>query len=70
MICDICDNLGMNKEYKIREMVIGLREEFLYTECSNCGGIQISVIPENLEKFYFLRFICFFRRREEHTRPT
>lgn len=32
--------------------MFGTREEFEYFECNNCGCIQISKIPENIDKFY------------------
>lgn len=33
-------------------MMFGTREEFEYFECNNCGCIQISEIPVNLDKYY------------------
>ena len=33
-------------------MMFGLREEFLYFQCSACGCLQISDPPKNMEKYY------------------
>ena len=33
-------------------MMIGLREEFEYLKCGNCGCLQIAEIPINLSKYY------------------
>ncbi len=52
MRCRICENQTGNKEYKIREMLFGTKEEFLYFECSRCGCLQIAEMPEDMEKYY------------------
>ena len=52
MICKICSNYENNKEFKIREMMFGFRDEFTYFECSKCGCLQIAKIPKNVEKYY------------------
>ncbi|MBE7178576.1 MAG: class I SAM-dependent methyltransferase [Mucilaginibacter polytrichastri] len=33
-------------------MMFGFRDAFAYTECANCGCIQIDILPENIEKYY------------------
>lgn len=33
-------------------MMFGLREKFIYQECSNCLSLQIKEIPKNLAKYY------------------
>ncbi len=50
--CSICGNYADNKVWKAREMMLGLRDEFEYVECANCGCLQIRNIPENLAKYY------------------
>ena len=52
MICKVCGNSENNKEFKIREMMFGFRNEFTYFECSKCGCLQIVEIPRNMEKYY------------------
>ncbi|WP_415376876.1 class I SAM-dependent methyltransferase [Patiriisocius sp. Uisw_017] len=52
MKCKVCGNSKQNKSYMIREMMIGLREEFEYILCSSCGCLQISEVPKNMLKYY------------------
>lgn len=52
MTCRICNNAKDNKTYIGREMYFGFRDEFEYFQCSECGCLQISEIPENLSKYY------------------
>ena len=33
-------------------MMFGLREEFEFFECGNCGCVQIAEVPANLAKYY------------------
>ena len=52
MKCPIC---GVNKDnpvFKVKEMQMGLREEFEYVECLNCGCLFIKEIPSDLAKYY------------------
>lgn len=51
MKCQICGN-QKNKSYFVKELQMGLREEFEYLECSNCGCLFIKEIPENIEDYY------------------
>ncbi|MGD0343325.1 MAG: class I SAM-dependent methyltransferase [Bacteroidales bacterium] len=50
--CRICFNETDNKSYSIREMQFGTREEFEYSECSNCGALQIKSYPSDPGKYY------------------
>lgn len=50
--CKICENIQNNKLYKVKEMQLGLREEFEYLQCDNCGCMQLLNIPSNFEKYY------------------
>ena len=52
MKCKLCLNENNNKPLILREMMFGLREEFDYFQCGNCGCIQIARIPENMGKYY------------------
>src|ERR1700761_263251 len=49
--CRICQS-SFKQEYTLREMMLGLRDEFIYGECNGCGAIQIMEIPVNIEKYY------------------
>lgn len=59
MICKICDNSKNNKEFKIKEMMFGFRDEFTYFECSKCGCLQIAEIPKNISKYYPLNYYSY-----------
>ncbi|GAC1704209.1 MAG: class I SAM-dependent methyltransferase [Flavisolibacter sp.] len=52
IFCKVCDEPINKSEYALREMHLGLREEFIYYNCLNCGIMQIGNIPHNLEKYY------------------
>lgn len=52
MICKICNNSKNNQKFKIKEMMLGFRDEFSYLECSKCGCLQVIEIPRNMEKYY------------------
>ena len=59
MICKVCENSESNKEFQIREMMFGFRDEFTYFECSKCGCLQIAEIPKNMEKYYPSNYYSF-----------
>lgn len=50
--CRICGKEGLNKVYKVKEMMYGTREEFPYFVCDSCNCMQIKEIPANLGEFY------------------
>lgn len=52
MTCRICNNYNSNKIWVGREMMLGLREEFEYLECSDCGCLQILSVPKDISKYY------------------
>ncbi|MCH5596836.1 class I SAM-dependent methyltransferase [Niabella ginsengisoli] len=52
MKCRICSNDINNKQLVLKEMMYGLKDLFDYFQCSNCGCIQISEIPANIDKYY------------------
>ena len=52
IFCKVCDQPINNNEYSFREMHLGLREQFLYYNCPNCGIMQIREIPLDLAKYY------------------
>lgn len=52
LTCKICGNNAQNKIYVVKEMVTGLREEFEYFECFNCGCLQLKNIPADISKYY------------------
>lgn len=63
--CRICGNREGNRTYRVREMMFGSGEEFVYFQCGECGCLQIDRIPEDLGRFYpedYLSFKDYSRR--------
>lgn len=58
-VCKICNNSINNTSFKVREMMIGLREEFNYFQCSECECLQILDVPDNMDKFYPSNYYSF-----------
>lgn len=56
--CRICGGT-LTPKYKFREMMFGMRDEFNYGECSNCGSIQILEVPADIEKYYPDYYVSF-----------
>lgn len=50
--CKVCGNEKNNQLHWVREMQLGLRENFTYMECGNCGLMQLEDIPADLGKYY------------------
>lgn len=50
--CKICESTGRHSTYKVREMMVGLRDSHHYFECSNCGCLQIVDVPKNIQDYY------------------
>lgn len=57
--CRICGNSHENRIYWIREMQIGLAEDFEYFQCDNCRCIQIAAIPDDMSKYYASGYYSF-----------
>lgn len=51
-ICRICGETGDFSRYRVREMMYGLRDEFLYFQCTTCGCLQIRQVPADMKRFY------------------
>ncbi|HYW07211.1 MAG TPA: class I SAM-dependent methyltransferase, partial [Longimicrobium sp.] len=49
--CQICGGQSA-QEYRAREMMYGLREEFRYFQCAECGCVQIREFPDDMARFY------------------
>jgi SAM-dependent methyltransferase len=52
MTCKICGDSNEGKAHVVREMMLGLRDEFTYWECSACGCLQLIDVPKNLARYY------------------
>lgn len=59
--CKICKNIFQNRKYIAREMMLGLREEFEYFECGQCGCLQILHIPKCMIKYYPADYFAFHK---------
>ena len=52
MHCIICNNDINNQFFKIKELQIGLGDEFDYQLCSECGSMQLLNPPDDLSHYY------------------
>lgn len=52
MRCRICGAEGKHPACTVREMMFGLRDEFEYFQCVECGCLQIRNFPEDMSKYY------------------
>jgi 2-polyprenyl-3-methyl-5-hydroxy-6-metoxy-1,4-benzoquinol methylase len=50
--CRICSNNLNNKTFIAREMMFGLRTEFIYFQCSKCNCLQIDKVPDDITRYY------------------
>lgn len=50
--CRICGSQIDGHWYRVKEMMFGLHDEFLYFQCSRCGCLQIANIPEDMSRYY------------------
>ncbi len=63
--CKICSNDKDNKIYIAREMMFGLRDKFVYFQCSSCNCLQIAEFPEDISKYYSTENYYSFKEVEE-----
>ena len=52
MICRVCGNSDKKRLFKVREMMFGTMEKFIYFECNECGCLQIKDITEDMSPYY------------------
>ena len=52
MKCTICGNGIKNSFYEAQEMMYGMHEKFSYLLCAECGCLQITEIPDNIQNYY------------------
>lgn len=50
--CRVCTGSTVQEWLHPREMMFGLREEFNYFRCSECGCLQLAEIPNNMDTYY------------------
>ena len=49
--CQVCGGL-LGRSFIAREMMYGTRAEFTYTECENCGCLQLQNRPGDMSTYY------------------
>lgn len=53
MVCSVCNNVFTEKNtIKVKEMMLGTKEEFLYNYCDNCCSLSLRNVPKNIKKYY------------------
>jgi SAM-dependent methyltransferase len=50
--CRICHHVGGGEVFAVREMMFGLREEFVYFQCPSCRCLQIRDMPADMSPYY------------------
>lgn len=57
--CNICG--GSTTELIVKEQMLGLKEQFIYHQCSVCGHTHLYPIPPDLGKYYDTKVYYSFR---------
>lgn len=50
--CRICGSARVAGRHRVREMMVGTRETFGYTQCADCLCLQIDEVPSDLARHY------------------
>jgi len=58
-ICRICGAEAGNRIHTVKEMMLGLRDEFEYLECQACGCLQLINPPDDLSRYYPSAYTAF-----------
>ena len=58
-LCRICGLNGHHPVYRVREMMDGLDEEFIYFQCVKCKCLQVDKFPEDISKYYPKEYLSF-----------
>lgn len=51
-MCGICYVTNGLTRYEFREMMFGFQDRFTYHQCAGCGCMQISEVPNHLDRYY------------------
>lgn len=57
--CKICGKISDNKNYTVKEMMFGTKDSFNYFQCNECGCLQISEYPVNIQEYYTHEYYSF-----------
>lgn len=63
--CTICSATAGHRLHYPREMMYGWGDEFEYLECGYCGCLQITRVPENLDRYYSGAYYSYKPPREK-----
>ena len=59
--CKICKNENNNIIHVAKEMMFGLRDNFRYLECNNCGCLQLIDESPDFSKYYPVNYYSYNR---------
>jgi 2-polyprenyl-3-methyl-5-hydroxy-6-metoxy-1,4-benzoquinol methylase len=59
--CKICE-ASLTKTFKVKEMMLGTRDEFDYGQCPECDTIQIIDVPDSIANYYPYYYYSFKQR--------
>lgn len=62
MNCPVCQSEEVSSEYQVKEMMLGSREMFSYSQCKICECLFLSQVPEDLGKYYPENYYSYNRR--------
>jgi 2-polyprenyl-3-methyl-5-hydroxy-6-metoxy-1,4-benzoquinol methylase len=68
-ICRVCGTEAGNRIHSVREMMLGLREQFHYLECQACGCLQLVDVPVDLARYYPSAYTAFGARNRDELSP-
>ena len=63
--CRICGADAGTRIHIVKEMMLGLRDEFEYLECQACGCLQLVNSPEDLSSYYPSAYTAFGGRTRD-----
>ncbi|MEI9807506.1 MAG: class I SAM-dependent methyltransferase [Bacteroidota bacterium] len=50
--CIICNNTQDNKLFRVKELQLGIGDEFTYQLCGDCGSMQLTDPPADFSRYY------------------
>ena len=50
--CIICGNTNNNELFRVKELQLGLGDEFIYQLCGSCGSAQLKNPPQDFSRYY------------------
>lgn len=51
-LCEVCLSEAYSNEVHTREMMFGLRHEFSYNQCLDCGVMSLKDVPTDMSQYY------------------